>query len=444
MLKYISVSELDFEKSYEIFKKKFKKLSPFDKFMTAFWFLGPFIYLIERSPADIWLTLIGLIFILRCILKKEWSWASQLWFKLALTLWVFGLFSALTGPDSFFSFKQGFVWIRFPLYVAAAQVWLGKDRDIRITMLLFILIGMIIMSAILISESLIEPKLRLTWPYGDLVPGSYIAKFSLPLFCTLIAIAVNKKSKAGVFSGFLALLTVVVSALTGERGNFVLRACAGMLAGLVWRPKFILYASLIMIQIIAVFTLIYLKPDFANRYGEKFLNNLPIPITIFNNDYKVTTKEDNLIVENQYWGAWRGGIQQGLITPFKGIGPSGTRKTCKNLNTKLPEWLPGKNYCGNHPHNFYIQLFAEIGVIGLIIGSCFFISIITTCYKARNNQLNCPMSSTAFVVPLAFFFPIQQFGSFYGQWGNLFTWFAIAFAISQYQGWRKSNNIFEK
>ena len=244
----------------------------------------------------------------------------------------------------------------------------------------------------------------------------------------------------GLIAGFLALLTVVVSALTGERGNFVLRACAGMLAGLVWRPKFILYASLIMIQIIAVFTLIYLKPDFANRYGEKFLNNLPIPITIFNNDYKVTTKEDNLIVENQYWGAWRGGIQQGLITPFKGIGPSGTRKTCKNLNTKLPEWLPGKNYCGNHPHNFYIQLFAEIGVIGLIIGSCFFISIITTCYKARNNQLNCPMSSTAFVVPLAFFFPIQQFGSFYGQWGNLFTWFAIGFAIAQYQGWRKVKN----
>ena len=37
----------------------------------------------------------------------------------------------------------------------------------------------------------------------------------------------------------------------------------------------------------------------------------------------------------------------------------------------------------------------------------------------------------------AFFFPLQQFGSFYGQWGNLFTWFAIGFALAQYQGWRK-------
>ena len=47
------------------------------------------------------------------------------------------------------------------------------------------------------------------------------------------------------------------------------------------------------------------------------------------------------------------------------------------------------------------------------------------------------MAATAFVVPFGLFFPLQQFGSFYGQWGNLFTWFAIAFAVSQYQGWRK-------
>ena len=39
------------------------------------------------------------------------------------------------------------------------------------------------------------------------------------------------------------------------------------------------------------------------------------------------------------------------------------------------------------------------------------------------------MSATAFVVPFAFFFPLQQFGSFYGQWGNLFMWFAIGFAV---------------
>jgi len=425
ILKLLSIPELDFRKSWNIGWNKINNFNSFEKYMTVFWLLGPFIYLIERDPADLWLTLIGLIFLIRCIRINEWGWLRQLWIKSAIALWLFGLFAAITGKDPWFTFQQGFVWIRFPLYAAAAQVWLAKDRDIRIVMLLSMLLGMLIMSGILIAEAIIEPKLRLTWPYGDLVPGGYIAKVSLPLFCVLVAIAVSKKTTAGFFSGLIALLSISVSVLTGERTNFLIRACGGMLAGFIWKPKFILLMGLIFFEVLAVIILFFSRPDLTNRFGQHLIDHVPL----------VNTSE-----ENPYWGSWRGGIQQGMINPIKGIGPSGTRKTCKNLDTSLPTWLPGKNYCGNHPHNFYIQLFAETGIIGLVFGCIMFTSIIFSCYTARLQTFNCPMAATAFVVPLGLFFPFQQFGSFYGQWGNLFTWFAIAFAISQYQGWRATKN----
>ena len=423
ILKYISIPELNLAKSWEDGSNKIKRLNNFEKTMTIFWLLGPLIYLIERDPADLWLTLISIIFLLRCIKKRDWDWTSQVWFKSALILWLYGLFSAVTSTDPFFTFQQGFVWIRFPLYVAAAQVWLAKDRDIRILMLLTMLIGMLLMCGILIAETLIEPKSRLTWPYGDLVPGGYIAKVSLPLFCVLIAIAVSKKSKVGFFSGMIGLLSIVVSALTGERTNFLIRACGGILASIVWKPKFLMISILIIIETLAILILLISRPDLTNRFGKEFLSQIPI-----------------VNYDTGYWGVWRGGIQQGLLEPIKGIGPSGTRNSCANLDKKLPEWLPGKNSCLNHPHNFYIQLFAEVGIIGLLIGCIMFGSIIVTCYRARLENFNCPMAATAFVVPFGLFFPIQQFGSFYGQWGNLFTWFAIAFAVSQYQGWRKPKN----
>ena len=422
-LKTISINELNFSSSWENGLIKIKALTSFEKTMTIFWLLGPLIYLIERDPADLWLTLICIIFLFRCIKQKDWDWISQIWFKSALTLWVFGLFSAITSLDPFFTFQQGFVWIRFPLYVAAAQVWLAKDRDIRILMLLSMLIGMLLMCGILIAETLVEPKTRLTWPYGDLVPGGYIAKVSLPLFCVLMAIAVSKKTKAGVFSGMIGLLSIGVSMLTGERTNFLIRACGGILASLVWKPKFIMLAALLLIELCAILVLVFSRPDLNHRYTNHFFQHIPL----------LNTSDDN-----GYWGVWRSGIQQGIITPIKGIGPSGTRNTCKELDTSLPKWLPGKNNCLNHPHNFYVQLFAEVGFIGLLIGCIMFGSIITTCYKARFENFNCPMAATAFVVPFGLFFPIQQFGSFYGQWGNLFTWFAIAFAVSQYQGWRRN------
>ncbi|MDC6451694.1 O-antigen ligase family protein, partial [Alphaproteobacteria bacterium] len=381
------------------------------------------IYLIERDPADLWLTLIGLIFLARCIKRKDWTWASQLWFKSALALWIFGLFSAVTGPEPLFSFQQGFVWIRFPLYAAAAQAWLAKDRDIRVLMLLSMLIGMLIMCGILIAETLIEPKSRLSWPYGDLVPGGYIAKVSLPLFCVLIAIAVSKKSKAGLLAGFFGFLSIVVSILTGERTHFLIRACGGVLSSILWKPKLLLFSALILIEISAVVVVLLVRPDLSNNFTTQFVKQIPI-----------------LNTNTGYWGSWRGGIQQGLTTPIKGIGPSGTRNTCKTLDTNLPNWLPGKNYCGNHPHNIYVQLFAEVGIIGLIFGCVMFGSIIWTCFKARIKNFDCPMAATAFVVPFGLFFPLQQFGSFYGQWGNLFLWFAVGFALSQFQGSKKLNN----
>ena len=131
-LKYLSIKEFNLEKSCHIGFEKISKLTKFEKLMTIFWIFGPFIYLIERDPADVWLTLISITFICRCLVRKDWNWTKQWWFLFAILLWITSLISALIGPYPSFSFFQGFVWIRFPLYAAAAQVWLGKDRTVKV------------------------------------------------------------------------------------------------------------------------------------------------------------------------------------------------------------------------------------------------------------------------------------------------------------------------
>ena len=111
---------------------------------------------------------------------------------------------------------------------------------------------------------------------------------------------------------------------------------------------------------------------------------------------------------------------------------SSSRILCKQLPDYNPKWLPGKNYCGNHPHNSFIQVFAETGLIGGIFFILMIINIFKLCWKARKLNKNCIMSSTAYIVPLAFFFPFQHAGSFFGQWNNLFIWFALGFALSNH------------
>ena len=427
ILKFISTKELNFHDAYVNGIKKIKLLSNFDRYMTIFWILGPFIYLIERDPADLWLTIIGIVFLFKCYLTKNWGWIFQWWFKFTLLFWVTCLVSGLFSQYPSDSFSSAFVWIRFPIYVAAAQVWLARDKDIRILILISLGLGMLIMSSILFAESVIAPKTRLTWPYGDLIPGAYLAKTSLPVICILSAVIFKSFNKSSFLFSLIILFVSMACLLTGERVNFLILICSIFLSGIIFKQKLINFIVFKVMLLIVLFSTILINPNLSNRYFTHFYKSIPI----LNFENKVDG------IPNPYWGVWRSGIQQAFTTPILGIGPSGLRKNCKYLDSKALSWLPGRNHCGNHPHNFYIQLFAETGFIGFIFGTLMMISIIWKCYETKNISISSPMLSSLFIVPLALFFPFQQFGNFFGQWGNLFIWFAIGIVMSCNQNYKK-------
>ncbi len=428
MLKILSSETFDINKSFHKAIKKIQISSTFDKTITIFWLLGPFVFLIERDPADLWLSSITVFFLIKCYREGNWLWANQTWFKLSVLLWLISLISAILSPTPLFSFWQGFVWIRFPLYAAAAQAWLGRDRDVRVLMLTMMVIGTISMCIILTLELIFAHNMvwgefrsmRLEWPYGDKIPGSYLSKAMLQVFCILIALCLCVKNKSAIWLSTIAIYSLAMAFLTGERMNFIARTCAGILSAVIFNP----IKSRLIVSILLFFSTI----------GILSINN-SLMVFRYTTDFI-----DKINFTSGNWGAWRGGLQQGLETPFIGIGPSGTRFSCVKLS-EIKHWLPGENYCGNHPHNFYVQLFAETGILGLLVGTLMFLSIIWTCFKSKIHSKNCPMAVTSFIVPLACFFPIQQFGSFFGQWGNLFIWFGVGFALSQSQQWinKKSN-----
>ena len=434
----VTVFTLDFKESFKSGIKKLKNFTFFYKVMTLFWFLGPFLYLIERSPADIWLSLISIIFLLRCFLKNEWSSFKQFWVICAICLWILSIIASLLSPMYHLSLGQSIPWIRFPLYALAAQTWFGKDRDIRIMFFSLLIISFFIMCTILALEIFLEPKVRLTWPYGDPVPGSFIAKSCLSIFCVFTFLIFRRGLKKFFPSLLILIIGLFILKSTDERTNFILVICSIFLSSLIINitiKRVLIFSSIFFILISST---IYFAPKLYDRCGNfkkdstecvykremSFLNQ--IPIINFN---------------TSYWGSWRSGIQQGLEKPFLGVGPGGTRHTCGYLKD---HWLPGKNYCGNHPHNIYIQMFAEIGVIGLIFGVLMNFAIVLKCFVNRNLVDNCPLSFCSFVIPFAIFFPIQNFGSFYGQWGNLFIWFSIGFALSCSSSESKNRKLIDK
>ena len=219
-----------------------------------FWLLGPFILLIERTPADIWLTILALTFAVRSVIKRDGGWLRLFWVKAAFMFWFWCLISGAVSYDPAYSIGEAFIWVRFPLFAMATAFWLAQDKRFLYAMLLSVALGTLVMCCILSAEILIigQEDGRLLWPYGDKTPGNYMAKVGLPAFTVMVALAVSVKGRIASISGLFALFSIMISVMTGERINFLIRACGGMLAGLVWKPMWHRYLVLIMIEVLAV------------------------------------------------------------------------------------------------------------------------------------------------------------------------------------------------
>ena len=386
-----------------------KDLSVWERGFRIFWLVGPFILLIERTPADIWVSLIAITFAIRSIIKRDGAWLKPLWVRLSFMFWVYCLISAALSSNPSYSLGEALAWFRFPLFAMATVFWLGRDKRLLYAMLVSTAVGLLVMCGILLAELAIVGQQggRLTWPFGDPLPGSYVAKVGLPVFTIIVALAVSVSGRLAAFSGVFALVTLVISLMTGERINFLIRACGGMLAGLLWRPRWRRYFWLVFFEVLAVAVLFRFMPAVQNRFIGQFIEQLPTD------------------AQSPYARVMLPGIEAFYSAPIFGIGPGNFRDMCADIVAGRSGYA-----CHPHPHNFYIQLLGETGMIGLLLGSVFLGSIVWGCFSASLKNKKNVFVATSWVVPFGLFWPVTTTADFFGQWNNIFLWTAVALALS--------------
>jgi O-antigen ligase len=108
-----------------------------------------------------------------------------------------------------------------------------------------------------------------------------------------------------------------------------------------------------------------------------------------------------------------------------GIGPGNFRDLCTNIIADAPSLD-----CHPHPHNFYIQMAAEVGIVGLLTGTLFLGSLIWACAVPAFRDRSNVVVATMWIVPFGLFWPIASTADFFGQWNNIFMWSAVAIALA--------------
>ena len=110
---------------------------------------------------------------------------------------------------------------------------------------------------------------------------------------------------------------------------------------------------------------------------------------------------------------------------FLGAGPGNLRALCTDITGGSSAYD-----CHPHPHNFYIQMLGEAGILGFVTGVLFVGSIIWACAKPALRDRSNVVVATMWIVPFAFFWPIASTADFFGQWNNIFMWSAVAVALA--------------
>ena len=397
-------------------KKAFFELSRNDRFIHAFWLLGPFFLLIERTPGDVYISIVALTFLIRSLKNRDFAWLEFFWVKSVFIFWGICLLSAVMSPSPSYAFGEALIWIRFPLFAMATAFWLGVDKRLLLLMFFSTASAILLMCGILAAEMATEGfKSRLSWPYMDLVPGNYLAKVGLPVIVFSTSLFLFLKGSKSLLSSGFCLLVIGMTMMTGERINFLITLFAVLLAIFIWETswkKRFFYITVVSALPILIFAII---PSTFDRFAISFFNQLPL--------YKGSPYYDAMAP------AWLI-FQQ---SPTLGIGPGNFRYLCADLIQ------PELGYpCHNHPHNFYLQILSETGSLGFVSAVIFIGSIIVKCFGAMATSRHV-LYSVAWVIPFALFWPIRSSADFFGQWNNIFLWSAVALALAVVHS--KSKNI---
>lgn len=273
--------------------------------------------------------------------------------------------------------------------------------------------------------------LRYQGPFGkELIAGSFFAYFGL---ITAIFFFNGK-----ILHLFFLVLGIAIL-ITGDRSPFVAYIIFFVVYIFTLNQNFFKKFIIIFISIIIFFLAINLFKSTKTRYYE-FTKDIT-----YSGIKKIETIKNtkNFLkeVKDSPWGkhyqvAWA----MFLDKPINGHGYKSFQIKCKKYE-EITNTNTGKfRGCSTHPHNAFLEILAEQGLIGFLILNViiFYIlnKILTLKFKNQKIKIKFILSGVLF---LCFYFPLKPTGSLFSVWLGSITFFVYSFYLF-FLDKNKSNN----
>ena len=417
--------------------------------------LIPLFLITGPAIPDIVITL-GVIFgIFYILYQKEYENFIKLnLFRISIIFWLSLILISFFSYNKTYSFQDSLIFIRFLLIPFFCYFLFFRDKKVfeRLLLVLFIIVVFVSIDTLYqfinytskdgFKEDLLGFKSnwygRLTGPFGDeLIPGSYLSKFSLFGFVFLIS---KKKLKDNIIIQSLYLsIIILVCYISGERMAFATFSLSLLLLLIFldgYRKSIILS---ILIGALFIFLATYLHPfynDFNVIESTQYHQGQKIEkfFQCENDTEKICSKIINIqpnffeVIKNfdtsAYGEIYLLSLKMFLDNPITGIGINNFKYLC-NYNELYKNMMI--NYeCASHPHNIYIQWLTEGGLIVFILFILFLFFLVKFII---NNTADKKYKIISIVIILIMFWPIMSTGSLIKNWFGIITFFIIGLCM---------------
>lgn len=248
----------------------------------------------------------------------------------------------------------------------------------------------------------------------ELITGIYLSRL-FPIYLYTIfkkiekgSIKINKN-----FICFVALFFCIFIFFTGERSAFAISILQLFLITFFLNKKYLLIFLIFFFTFFNAISLI--QNEKIQSYKVRMINTMLNTVNLVNdNPYIFTPGHTEL---------YNGALKLYLTKPIFGIGPKLFREECKKYGTK----------CSTHPHNYYIQLLTETGLIGFLSLFSFFIFITINLTRSIVSKKRSDQTDSKFFIYLFFFvvfFPLMPTGSIFNNYNAIVLFLPVGILIS--------------
>lgn len=394
--------------------------------LLLFLFL-PVLVLVGRSVLDIAIVVIASSFLLYSFYWRDFEWLKARWVQVALLFCLFMVCNSFFAQDPAHALANALPYIRFPVFAAAVSYWLIRERW-ELEWFLVILVGTAVFVA---ASGLYEfftgydfsgnPKVGayLSGPFETSKVGTFLVKFGLPALLGLFAVALRRGitgSSAALMGAGLFMLFAVITLLSGERmASLLLFFFLFLIFLTIAELRKLIFWGGVAFAIIAAVILVT-NPSLKNRYIDTTLKDV---------GHHQVEKRFN------YKEIWILSLEMFKDHPLFGVGNRNFQRVC--LNEEYNPYLHGHAGCKLHPHNIYLELLVDTGLVGTLLfltmvffwGRMVFQAGLPE--EGRLILLSGLISVVIILWPLAA--GMSVFSNFYGG----MAWMMIAFMLAAYQ-----------